>query len=338
MRILLVSQLYPGPSAPDFGVFVKRMADELECAGNAVDRVVIDHRGGTPAKHIALAARAMARARAFKPDVVYGHFLFPAGLAAAAAARATGARLVLTAHGRDVRNLAMRGVGRATRFSLGRADAVIAVSEYLRRELERRAPEARGKTAVIDMGVDVERFRHRESREARSEVGWEGEEPFYLCVGTLDERKNVLRLAEAFARLDRGTLAFLGDGPLRAELEGRAGVFLGGRIPHERVAAWVAACDVLCQPSLVEPFGLTLLEGLATERPVVATKIGGPLEFVTPETGVLVDPESVDSIEAGLRAAAKLPRPNASGRAVAERHDVRVQARRVAAVLEGKSE
>ena len=93
--------MYPGPSAPDLGVFVKQLADELERAGNDVSRVVIDHRGGSPAKYGGLAARALAEARRFHPDVVYAHFLFPAGAAAAFAARRVGAHLVLTAHGRD---------------------------------------------------------------------------------------------------------------------------------------------------------------------------------------------------------------------------------------------
>ena len=43
--------MYPGPSDPDLGVFVKQVADELERNGNAVARVVIDHRGGSPAKY-----------------------------------------------------------------------------------------------------------------------------------------------------------------------------------------------------------------------------------------------------------------------------------------------
>jgi glycosyltransferase involved in cell wall biosynthesis len=339
MRILLVSQMYPGPSAPDLGVFVKRVADELEARGNIVERVVIDQRGGRAAKHIRLAARALTRGRAFRPDVVYAHFLFPAGVAAALAARAAGARLVLTAHGRDVRNIGtVRGVARATRFAIERADAVVAVSDFLRRELQARAPEARGKTVVIDMGVDVERFRHRDANEARRDVGWDAEGPFYLCVGTLDERKNVVRLADAFARVDRGSLAFVGDGPLRQELAARPGIRLAGPMPHDRVPDWVAACDVLCQPSLVEPFGQSVLEALATERPVVATRIGGSPEIVTPGTGVLVDPTSVDSIAAGLVEAAALPRPNPEARAIAERHDVRLQAERIAAVLRGESE
>jgi glycosyltransferase involved in cell wall biosynthesis len=339
MRILLVSQLYPGPSAPDLGVFVKQVADALEGDGHELERVVIDRRGGSPLKYASLTARAVAAARRFRPDAVYGHFLFPAGAAAAAAARVSGARLVVTAHGRDVRNVgAIRGVGTATRGVVRAADAVVAVSDFLRRELEGKVPEARGRTRVIDCGVDLERFGHHDPGKARADVGWNGDGPFYLCVGTLDERKNVVRLADAFARLGRGSLAFVGHGPLRDRLASRPGVQLVGRIPHERVPVWLAGCDVLCQPSLVEPFGQAVLEALATERPVVATRIGGPAELLTPETGVLVDPGSVDSIEAGLRVAAELPRPNPQARRIAEEHDVRLQARRIAAVLRGESE
>jgi glycosyltransferase involved in cell wall biosynthesis len=339
MKILLVSQMYPGPEAPDLGAFVKQVEEALEEEGHELERAVIARRGGSPAKYARLTADALAAARRFRPEVVYGHFLFPAGAAAAVAARAAGARLVVTAHGRDVRNVgSIRGVAAATRAVVRRADAVIAVSRFLRDDLEKKIPALRGRVHVIDCGVDLERFRHRAAAEARSELGWDGAEPFYLAVGTLDERKNPLRLADAFARLRRGSLAFVGDGPLRDGLAARPGVRVVGRIPHDSVPEWIAACDVLCQPSLVEPFGQAILEAFATERSVVATKIGGPPEFVTPASGVLVDPGSVGSIEAGMRAAAELPRPNRAARAEAEKHDVRLQARRIAAVLEGESE
>jgi len=329
--------MYPGPSAPDLGVFVKQLADELDRAGNEVSRVVIDHRGGSPAKYGGLAARALAEARRFHPDVVYAHFLFPAGAAAAFAARRVGARLVLTAHGRDVRNVgAIPGVATATAAAIRRADAVIAVSDFLRRELEAKVADARGKVHVIDSGVDLARFRHRDPAPLRAELGWESPGTHYLCVGTLDDRKNVVRLADAFATLDEGSLVFAGDGPHRTQLEGRERVRLLGRVAHQRVADLVAASDVVCQPSLIEPFGQVVLEALASERPVVATRIGGPAELVTPETGVLVDPGSVDSIESGLRAAANLPCPNPAARAIAEEHDVVKQAARVARLLAGE--
>jgi len=111
-------------------------------------------------------------------------------------------------------------------------------------------------------------------------------------------------------------------------------VTLVGRVAHEEVAEWVAACDVLCQPSLVEPFGVALLEGMAAERSVVATNVGGPPEFVPPEAGVLVDPSSVDSIEQGLRAALELPRPNPAAREAARTHDVRSESRKISGILE----
>jgi glycosyltransferase involved in cell wall biosynthesis len=214
---------------------------------------------------------------------------------------------------------------------------VIAVSDYLRRELETKVPDARGKVHVIDSGVDLERFRHQDPDPLRAELGWEHPGTHYLCVGTLDERKNVVRLADAFGHVEEGTLVFAGDGPLRKELEGRDRVRLVGLVPHDRVAGLIAAADVVCQPSLVEPFGQAVLEALACERPVVATRIGGPAELVTPETGVLVDPGSVESITAGLRAAAELPRPNPAARAIAEEHDVVRQAARVARLLAGET-
>ena len=61
----------------------------------------------------------------------------------------------------------------------------------------------------------------------------------------------------------------------------------------------MAACDVLCQPSLKEPFGQATLEAMAMERSVVATQVGGPPEFVTPEAGVLVDPIDTDALAGG---------------------------------------
>jgi glycosyltransferase involved in cell wall biosynthesis len=335
MRILLVSQLYPGPSAPDLGVFVKRLADELESDGHELRRAVLDRRGGSRAKYAALGARAVREARTFRPDVVYAHFLVPAGALAGIAAAASRAPLVLTAHGRDVRNVgSIPGVRAVTRVAIQRAARVIAVSDFLRRELEAKVPEARGKTVVIDSGVDLERFHGRDPGPLRAELAWAGEPPFFLCVGTLDVRKNVVRLASAFERLGNGSIAFVGDGPLRRELEGRPRIRIVGRVAHDRVADWIGASDVVAQPSLTEPFGQALLEAMASERSVVATRLGGPPEFVTPEAGVLVDPGSVDAIETGLRLAAQLPSPNPAAREAAASHDVGVQAGRVAEVLE----
>ncbi len=323
MRILLVSQMYPGADDPDLGVFVAQLENALRERGHEIERAVLDRRAGGKRRYATLAARTLQAARRFRPDVVYAHFLVPAGLTAALAARAP---LVVTAHGRDVRNVgAIPGIRALTRLTVRRAAAVIAVSDYLRRELELKVPEARGKTEVIDSGVDLQRF----SVQPASEGG-----PHFLCLGALSERKNVVRLAAAFERLGSGTLTFVGDGPLRAQLEGRPRIEVVPSVSHDEVPARIAAAHVVCQPSLIEPFGQALLEAMACGRSVVATRVGGPPEFVPPDAGVLVDPLDVEAIADALRIAAALPCPNPTAREAAERHDVREQARRVEEVLE----
>jgi len=321
VRILLVSQMYPGPDDPDLGTFVAQMERALRDRGHEIDLAVLDRRSGGKLRFVELARRVRAARR---PDVVWAHFLVPTGLIASRVA----APLVVTAHGRDVRNVgAFPGVARLTRSVVRRATTVIAVSDYLRRELEERVPEARGKTEVVDSGVDLERFR---AVEPAADL----ESPAFVHVGSLTERKNVVRLADAFAALGRGSLTYVGDGPLRPQLEGREGVRVVGRVPHDDVPAWLSAADVVCGPSLLEPFGQSLLEAMACERTVVATRVGGPPEFVDAESGVLVDPLDRDELTRALELAGGFPSPNRAARTAATAHDVRRQAERVESILE----
>src|SRR5256885_6833188 len=189
MRILLVSQMYPGPEDPDLGVFVAQVERGLAARGHGIARAVLDRRAGGKRRYLELARRAATTARRFRPDVVHAHFLVPSGLIAALATRAP---LVVTAHGRDVRNVgAVPGIAAATRLVVRRAAAVVTVSDYLRRELETKVPEARGKTEVISSGVDLDGFRVEPCPDG---------DVRFLCLGSLTERKDVLRLARAFGR------------------------------------------------------------------------------------------------------------------------------------------
>ena len=335
MRILFVTQMWPGPKDPDFGSFLPPIVGELERLGHEVEVVAIDERGGSRAKYLRLTREAVSASRRMRPAVVFAHMLFPAGAAAALAALAGRAGLVVMAHGQDVANLGeVAGVTAATRWVVRRSTGLIVNSRWLAGRLAERIPAAEPKIEIADCGVDLEAFTPRASAAARRELGWEGDGPAFLCTGSLIERKNVVRLADAFAALGRGRLAFVGDGPLRSEIEARENVRVTGRIPHADVPRWIAACDVLCQPSLAEPFGQAALEAMAMERSVVATSVGGPPEFVTREAGVLVDPLDVAGLAAALESAAALPSPNAAARAAAAKHDVRVQVARMATVLE----
>ena len=347
LRVLCLTNMWPGPTDPDFGAFVADMCGALEVRGMTVDPVVIDRRGGglarTSAKYASLAARAARHAR--RADVVYAHFLFPTGAAAAVAARAARIPFVVTAHGQDVRNLERPAVRRASALALRGAAELIAVSHHLAGALA-DSGLALPPVSVIDMGVDMERFRPGDRGAARTRLGLPPGDPLVLAVGGLTDRKNPLGLLQAFARV-RATrpgarLAFVGDGPLAHALE-RGSRRLGvadavlrpGALPHEAVADWIAACDVLALVSRVEPLGIAALEALAGGRPVVATAIGGTREVVPdPQAGRIVDPLDPGAIARGILDLLDDPPSPEACRAAAESHSLTRQAARVAAVLE----
>lgn len=343
LRILCLSNMYPGPGDPDYGAFVESMCDAIERAGHHVERVVIDTRAHgalrTPAKYTRLAAHAAARTR--RADVIYAHYLFPTGAIAAASGRLLSRPWVITAHGRDVRNLENPRLRALTARAVQGAAAIIAVSEYLAGEL-RASGLPLPPLHVANMGVDLERFRPSDRGVARARLGL-GPGPLVLAVGGLTERKNPLRLLQAFHRLrithPDAMLAFVGDGPLAGAIRAGAtrygiadGLLLPGALPNPLVADWMSASDVLALPSLVEPLGIVALEALASGRPVVATRVGGAAE-VLGIGGVTVDPLDPDAIAHGLARLLDAPPSSAMCRAAAEAHGIDRQAARIASVL-----
>src|SRR5262245_55101533 len=106
--------MYPGPEAPELGSFVADLDRALGQRGHELDRAVVDTRGGRR-RHAALARDVVTAARRFRPDVVYAHFLVPAGLLSVITGHAPA---VVTAHGQDVENaVRSRTVRAATRLT-----------------------------------------------------------------------------------------------------------------------------------------------------------------------------------------------------------------------------
>ena len=343
LRIMCLSNMYPSPENPDYGAFVEAMCAALERSGHEVERVVIANRAHgpltTPAKYTGLARRALARTR--HVDVIYAHYLFPTGAVAAACGRSLGRPWVITAHGRDVRNLKTPRIRALTGVGLTGASSVICVSRYLAAEL-RASGLALPPVHIANMGVDLTRFQPADRTEARARLGLP-DAPLVLAVGRLTERKNPLRLLQAFRQIREASpdarLAFVGDGPLAgavrigAERLGlAASVVMPGALPNAMVADWLAAADLLAIPSVVEPLGIVALEAMASGRPVVATRVGGTAEIVG-RAGTLVDPLDPGSIARGVIAVLAHPPSVETCRTAAAAHSVERQARRVGEAL-----
>ncbi len=347
LRVLCLSNMWPGADNPDYGSFVADMCAALERRGMSVEPVAIDHRRSGPAqttiKYSSLAGRAARRAR--RADVIYAHYLFPTAAVAAAAGRVARIPYVVTAHGQDVRNLERRPIRRGTAAALRGASALIAVSEHLAEALA-GYDLALPPVHVVNMGVNLRRFTPGNRGAARARLGLAGDGPVILAVGGLTDRKNPLSLLQAFARVHAARpdarLALVGDGPLAPAVDAGArrlgldGVVVRtGALPHSQVADWVAACDMLALVSRVEPLGIVALEALAGGRPVIATEVGGTREIVPqPAAGRIVDPRDPDAIAGAILAVLADPPSEAACREAAEPHGIDHQAARIAAILE----
>jgi glycosyltransferase involved in cell wall biosynthesis len=132
-------------------------------------------------------------------------------------------------------------------------------------------------------------------------------ERYVLWCGTLEPRKNVPTLLEAFAKLRRTDpelgLVLVGPtgwGPAPVEAQLVRGVRLLGFLPTDQLHAAYAGARAFCYPSLREGFGLPVLEAMAHGVPVVTSRGTAMAEFVG-DGGLLVDPLDADAIAAALQ-------------------------------------
>jgi glycosyltransferase involved in cell wall biosynthesis len=189
---------------------------------------------------------------------------------------------------------------------VGRADALLCISEATRRDLVARFPDAEPKTKVVPLAAN-ERFLRSlppaELANVRERHGLESE--FVLCTGTLEPRKNLLRIMEAHSRLSRRIqIALVGPSGWKFEpILRRAGrsedVRLLGQVSDDDLAALYQTCTVFCYPSLYEGFGLPLLEAMASGAACVTSSISS-LPEIGGDAVAYVEPTSVDGIRAAL--------------------------------------
>lgn len=200
------------------------------------------------------------------------------------------------------------------------AKQIIAVSESTRRDVIEKLGIDDKKVKVIYEGVDRERF-HEGIKEERTKIKkvqekYKIEGPYLLFVGTIQPRKNLVRLMEAFSRYlrekgdeqtKRMELVLAGGigwnaeqiyaTPTRLNIQQR--VKFIGYVDDDDLPYLYAGAEIFVFPSLYEGFGLPVLEAMAVGTPVITSNVSS-LPEVGGEAAYYVDPESVSSIMNGL--------------------------------------
>jgi glycosyltransferase involved in cell wall biosynthesis len=177
---------------------------------------------------------------------------------------------------------------------------IVTCPAALERIASRRARET--KVHVIAHGIDTAAYRERERIPSQASI---------LFLALLEYRKGIFILLNAFDRVAAVdldcTLEIWGEGAEAAAVERRVSqspfrdrIHFKGRAPRDQVSRIMQSHSVYCLPSFGEPFGMTLLEAMASGVPIVTTAVGGPPHIVREAGGRIIPMRNVERLADAL--------------------------------------
>jgi glycosyltransferase involved in cell wall biosynthesis len=191
------------------------------------------------------------------------------------------------------------------------AEALIFVSKSTQNDAEQMLPAGRNLKFVVPLGVSFPPASSSETSPNWLPVGLR-KVPYLLFVGTLEPRKNIVRIVHAFERVAGENadlqlvlagklgwhtdeiIAAIDNSPLRSRIHHL------GFVSEAEKATLLCNCAALVYPSLYEGFGLPILEGMAAGAPVITSNISSMPE-IAGRAALLVDPVDVDAIATAIR-------------------------------------
>jgi starch synthase len=190
------------------------------------------------------------------------------------------------------------------------ADAVVAVSQETKRDIERLFNVDPARIRIIYNGIDPEEYYPRKETRLLVENGIDPNKPYVLFVGRIARQKGIIHLVNAIKYFRPGFQVVLCAGApdtpeiaeemksavAEAQREREGVIWIEKMVPKEVAYQLYSHAAVFCCPSIYEPFGIINLEAMACESAVVATAVGGIKEVVVDgETGFLVPIEQMNT-------------------------------------------
>lgn len=296
LRVLVVTNMWPRPDRPAFGIFVAEQVAALGAAGLDMHRVVIEGDRNS-FRYLSAISAVRARVRQLQPDLVHAHF----GLSAWVASWQP-RPLVVSFCGDDLlggprstwrARARSAAVVRLSRSAARRADAIICKSPNLRAALPGTERE---RAVIIPNGVDLRRFFPADKAAARATLGIPRDRRVVLFPHDRSQpEQKRFRLAELAVE----SLAARG---IDAEL-----LHISG-LPHSSMPAYFQAADCMLLTSRSEGSPNTLKEALACNCPVVSVEVGDARHWLDRVPGCAIVAPSPEAIAAGVATVLAAPR------------------------------
>ncbi|MBI4747624.1 MAG: N-acetyl-alpha-D-glucosaminyl L-malate synthase BshA [Acidobacteria bacterium] len=262
-----------------------------------------------PPYTLALAVKMAEVIREQKLDLLHVHYAIPHSVAAFLAREMLvdfkHIPFVTTLHGTDITLVgADRSYLPITRFGILKSDGVTAVSQYLKTATCEVFDVPQDVIEVIPNFISPQIYQRKPQDCLLEKCAPKGEK-ILMHISNFRAVKRVTDCIRIFARLNgklKAKLLMVGDGPEKSQAEWLArqlgvhkDVVFAGKQPN--IPAYLSLADVLLLPSETESFGLSALEAMACEVPVVASHVGGlPEVVIDGETGYLADVGDIEAM------------------------------------------
>ncbi|MEE8167949.1 MAG: glycosyltransferase [Candidatus Hydrothermarchaeales archaeon] len=293
MRVLLVTQW-----KPKRGGVVAHVENLMKHSMNEFEILTYEKYVDLPIlRALSFLVYGLVKGLRTECDLIHAHYAVPQGLLGVILKKIKGKPLIVTVHGSDITVLGRNSLARPfVRFTLKSADAVIAVSNFLKGETSKLGV-AEEKIQVVYNGLPVGKEVQKESLNIEGTI--------IAYIGSLVPQKGVDVLLQAFENVKReipeAKLVIVGEGREEKKLlrlARKIGLldvyFLGQRDDLNSV---LEGSSLLVLPSREEGFGMILLEAMHMGVPVVASRTGGIPEVVGHgKNGLLVERENPEAL------------------------------------------
>lgn len=336
MNVLILSSWYPNSENTISGVFVEEQAKALIKIGiNVVvffpydksigknqlekkhENGILTYRANTDYLKNSKISRINSVFKSIKMlkdiikeneiDLIHSHVCYSAGFVAAFYKKYYKIPYVITEHMSYIKSYAAKFYNyRLFKFSYSLADKVIFVSEFLCNELIQLG--FKFDKEIIGNVVDIPKISILNRARNNNEFN-------IIFIGLMDETevKGLQYFIPALSNFTKNNpqydirFTLVGDGKKRITYEKMCDEFgidevcnFVGKVPKENITDLILQNDFLVLPSVKETFGSVLIEAMACGKPVLATRCGGPNEFVNENVGTLVEPMNVKELEKGI--------------------------------------